>query len=62
MGNIGAGYDPTDGARCTRRRIAVSNTRDVLTESTADMAFSLLLAVSRHLLAADRYVRDGSWH
>jgi lactate dehydrogenase-like 2-hydroxyacid dehydrogenase len=62
VANIGAGYDTIDVAACTRRRIVVSNTPDVLTESTADMAFGLLLAVSRHLLAADRYVRDGSWH
>src|ERR1700690_2716322 len=60
--NIGAGYDSIDVAACPRRRIMVSNTPDVLTESTADMTFGLLLAVSRHLLAADRYVRDGSWH
>ena len=62
VANIGAGYDTIDVAACSRRRILVSNTPDVLTESTADMAFALLLAVSRHLLQADRYVRDGSWH
>src|ERR1700722_17808602 len=62
VANIGAGYDTIDVAACSRRRILVSNTPDVLTESTADMAFALLLAVSRHLLKADRYVRDGSWH
>ena len=49
VANIGAGYDSIDVAACTRRRIVVSNTPDVLTESTADMAFGLLLAVSRHL-------------
>jgi lactate dehydrogenase-like 2-hydroxyacid dehydrogenase len=62
VANIGAGYDTIDVAACSRRRILVSNTPDVLTESTADMAFALLLAASRHLLQADRYVRDGSWH
>ncbi len=61
IANIGAGYDTIDVAACSRRRIVVSNTPDVLTESTADMAFALLLAVSRHLLKADRYARDGSW-
>jgi glyoxylate reductase len=62
VANIGAGYDTIDVAACSRRRILVSNTPDVLTESTADMAFALLLGVSRHLLKADRYVREGSWH
>lgn len=61
IANIGAGYDTIDVAACSRRRIVVSNTPDVLTESTADMAFALLLGVSRHLLKADRYARDGSW-
>jgi glyoxylate reductase len=62
VANIGAGFDTIDVGACSRRRILVSNTPDVLTESTADMAFALLLAVSRHILKADRYVRDGSWH
>jgi len=61
IANIGAGYDTIDVAACSRRRILVSNTPDVLTESTADMAFALLLGASRHLLQADGYVRDGSW-
>lgn len=61
VANIGAGYDTIDVAACSRRGIMVSNTPDVLTESTADMAFALLLAVSRHVLQADRYVRQGRW-
>ncbi len=61
IANIGAGYDTIDVAACTRRRIAVSNTPDVLTESTADFAFALLLAISRHIIHADRYVREGHW-
>ena len=61
VANIGAGYDTIDVAACTKRRIAVTNTPDVLTESTADFAFALLLAVSRRLFEADHYVRDGSW-
>jgi lactate dehydrogenase-like 2-hydroxyacid dehydrogenase len=61
VANIGAGYDTIDVAACTKRRIAVTNTPDVLTESTADFAFALLLAVSRRLFEADRYVREGKW-
>ena len=61
IANIGAGYDTIDVTACSRRKILVSNTPDVLTESTADMAFALLLGASRHLLQADSYVRHGSW-
>ena len=61
VANIGAGYDSIDVAACTKRRIAVTNTPDVLTESTADFAFALLLAISRRLFEADQYVRDGKW-
>jgi glyoxylate reductase len=61
VANIGAGYDTIDVPACTRRMIAVTNTPDVLTESTADLAFALLLASCRHLFAADRYVREGRW-
>ena len=61
VANIGAGYDTIDLEACTKRSIAVTNTPDVLTESTADFAFSLLLAVSRRLFEADGYVRDGGW-
>jgi lactate dehydrogenase-like 2-hydroxyacid dehydrogenase len=61
VANIGAGYDTIDVAACTRRRVAVTNTPDVLTESTADFAFAMMLAVSRHLFPADRWVREGQW-
>jgi lactate dehydrogenase-like 2-hydroxyacid dehydrogenase len=61
VANIGAGYDTIDLTACTKRSIAVTNTPDVLTESTADFAFALLLAVSRRLFEADSYVRDGEW-
>ncbi len=61
VANIGAGYDTIDLVACCRRGIMVSNTPDVLTESTADFAFALMLGVSRHLLKADRYVRDSCW-
>ena len=61
VANIGAGFDTIDVEACTQRRIAVTNTPDVLTESTADFAFALLLAVSRKVVEADRYVREGNW-
>jgi lactate dehydrogenase-like 2-hydroxyacid dehydrogenase len=61
VANVGVGYDNIDVAACTRRRIQVTNTPDVLTETTADLAFALLLAVPRRLVECDRYVREGQW-
>jgi glyoxylate reductase len=48
-------------AACTARRIAVGNTPGVLTDTTADFAFALLMAAARHVVAADRLVRAGGW-
>jgi glyoxylate reductase len=62
ISNVGVGYDNIDVAACTRRRILVTNTPDVLTEATADLAFALLMAVARRLVEGDRYVREGHWH
>ncbi|ABZ83785.1 glyoxylate reductase [Heliomicrobium modesticaldum Ice1] len=61
IANYGVGYDNIDIAAATRRRIAVTNTPDALTEATADLAFALLLATARNLIAADRFTRDGFW-
>ena len=61
VANVGVGYDNIDVAACTRRRISVTNTPDVLTETTADLAFALLMAVPRRLVECDRYVREGRW-
>ena len=62
VANVGVGYDNIDVAACTRRRILVTNTPDVLTEATADLAFALLMAVARRIVEGDRYVREGHWH
>ena len=61
VANVGVGYDNIDVAACTRRRIPVTNTPDVLTETTADLAFALLMAAPRRLVECDRYVREGRW-
>jgi len=62
ISNVGVGYDNIDVAACTRRRILVTNTPDVLTEATADLAFALLISVARRIVESDRYVREGRWH
>src|SRR5437899_8074681 len=55
------GYDNVDVAAATRRGIVVTNTPDVLTETTADLAWALILAVTRRIPEADRLVREGRW-
>lgn len=56
------GYDNIDVAACTSRGIWVSCVEDLLTDPTADLAVGLLLALDRHLLDGDRYVRSGRHH
>ena len=62
IANVGVGYDNIDVGACTRRGILVTNTPDVLTETTADLAFALLMAVARRLVEGDCFVREGLWH
>jgi len=61
VANVGAGYDNVDVEACTRRGILVTNTPDVVTEATADMAFALMLSTARRVVEGDRYVRAGAW-
>lgn len=56
------GYDNIDVKAATKRRIIVTNTPGVLTETTADLAWSLIMAVTRRIVEADNYVRDGKWN
>jgi lactate dehydrogenase-like 2-hydroxyacid dehydrogenase len=55
------GYNIVDVAAATRRGILVTNTPGVLTDTTADMAWALMLGVSRRLPESDRFVRAGKW-
>jgi glyoxylate reductase len=55
------GYDNIDIEAARRRRIAVGNTPDVLTDATADLAFALLLAAARRLPQGIDAVRGGDW-
>ncbi len=59
--NYAVGFDNIDVAACARRGVAVGNTPGVLTETTADLAWALLMAAARRLPEGDRYVRDGRW-
>ena len=57
IANYGAGYNNVDVAAATRRGIPVTNTPDVLTETTAELTVALMLAVSRRLVEADTIMR-----
>lgn len=62
IANVGVGYNNIDVVAATERGIMVSNTPDVLTESTADMAWALLLAAGRRVGASERWLREGQWN
>lgn len=59
VANHAVGYDNIDVAECTRRGVLVANTPDVLTEATADLAWSLILACVRRVAEGDRFLRAG---
>ena len=61
VANYAVGYDNVDVEEATRRGIYVTNTPDVLTNATADFAWTLLLAAARRLVEADSFVRSGEW-
>jgi glyoxylate reductase len=61
VSNFAVGFDNIDVAACTARGIPVGNTPGVLTETTADLAWALLMAAARRLPEGDRYVRAGQW-
>jgi glyoxylate reductase len=61
IANYAVGTDNVDLEAATRRGIPVGNTPDVLTETTADLAFALMLAAARRLVEAEAAVRAGDW-
>jgi glyoxylate reductase len=61
IANVAVGYDNIDVAAARRRGIVVTNTPDVLTETTADFTWALMLAAARRAVEADRFVRSGQW-
>jgi lactate dehydrogenase-like 2-hydroxyacid dehydrogenase len=61
VSNIAVGYNNIDVGACTVRGIMVTNTPGVLTESTADFAWALLLAAARRITEAESYLRQGEW-
>lgn len=61
VANIGVGYNNLDLAALGAAGILATNTPDVLTETTADFAWALLLAAARRVTEAERWLRDGQW-
>jgi lactate dehydrogenase-like 2-hydroxyacid dehydrogenase len=61
IAHFGVGYDSVDTDAAKARGIAVTNTPDVLTNAVAELTIGLMLALSRRIVVADRYVRDGKW-
>ena len=59
--NYAVGYDNIDVPEATKRRIPVSNTPDVLTGATAELAWALLFAVARRVVELDAVMRSGQW-
>jgi len=62
IANVAVGFDNIDVGAATERNIVVTNTPGVLTDTTADLAFSLMLSAARRIAEADRFLRSGQWH
>jgi glyoxylate reductase len=61
VANVAVGYDNIDVDACTRRGVAVANTPGVLDETTADFAWTLLMAVARRISEGEALTRSGNW-
>jgi glyoxylate reductase len=61
ISNMAVGFDNIDVREATKRKIMVCNTPGVLTETTADFAFALLLAAARRIAEGERNVKEGKW-
>lgn len=57
----GVGFDAVDLAACRERGIRVTNTPDVLTSDVADLGVAMMLCLSRGMIGAESWVKDGSW-
>ena len=61
VSQLAVGFDNINVQEATKRGIYVTNTPEVLTDTTADFAWALLMAVARRVVEADKYVRMGQW-
>ncbi len=61
ISNVAVGFDNIDIPAATERGIVVTNTPGVLTDTTADLAFTLMVSAARRICEADRFLRAGRW-
>ncbi len=61
IANVGVGYNNLDVPALSAAGIVATNTPDVLTETTADFGFALLMATARRITEAERWLREGHW-
>jgi len=61
IANVGVGYNNLDIAALDAAGIVGTNTPDVLTETTADLGFALLMAAARRITESERWLREGQW-
>ena len=59
--SMAVGYNNIDVPACTARGVLVSNAPDVLTETTADFGFALMMAAARRIAESEHYLRSGAW-
>ncbi len=59
--SMAVGYNNVDVAACTERGVLVSNSPDVLTETTADFGFALMMATARRITESEHFLRRGEW-
>ncbi|HEY6466689.1 MAG TPA: D-glycerate dehydrogenase [Candidatus Acidoferrales bacterium] len=62
VATVSVGYDHVDVEACTKRGVIVTNTPGVLTDTTADLAWGLLMAVSRRIVEGDAWTRSCTWN
>ena len=62
VANVGVGYNNLDIPALHAAGIVATNTPDVLTETTADFGFALMMAAARRMTESERWLRDGHWH
>jgi glyoxylate reductase len=62
VSTVSVGYDHVDVEACTKRGVIVTNTPGVLDDTTADLAWGLLMAVARRIVEGDEWTRSGTWN
>ncbi|MEQ6377133.1 D-glycerate dehydrogenase [Bacillaceae bacterium S4-13-56] len=61
IANMAVGYDNIDVSYAEQKGVIVTNTPDVLTETTADLTFALLMATARRIVEAEQFIRENRW-